>query len=264
MDLGAPRLLVHALRGILRGAALAAFCVASGAAADSPLTARCDDGAWKRAPLTSATYGGPTTRYAHGVLGDAIEYGHLTLTYGGTAGARRFELPLARVFEDIAPRIVDIDGDGNAQEVMVVESHQDKGARLALYDGCGLITATPYIGQRNRWLAPVGATDLDGDGRIEVAYVDRPHLAKTLRIWRYADGTLTQVGSYANVSNHKIGWDYIAGGLRQCGTKPEMIVASGDWRSVLAVTFDGKQAAAGVVSAYSSDAMEKALSCSGQ
>jgi hypothetical protein len=47
-----------------------------------------------------------------------------------------------------------------------------------------LLAATPHIGSANRWLAPIGAADLDGDGRVEIAYVDRPHLARTLRIWR--------------------------------------------------------------------------------
>ena len=37
-------------------------------------------------------------------------------------------------------------------------------------------------------LAPLGAADLDGDGKIELAYIDRPHLAKILRIWRFDDG----------------------------------------------------------------------------
>jgi hypothetical protein len=48
------------------------------------------------------------------------------------------------------------------------------------------LASTPWIGQRFRWLAPVAAADLDGDGAMELAYVDRPHLARTLRVWRIA------------------------------------------------------------------------------
>ena len=44
-----------------------------------------------------------------------------------------------------------------------------QGARLAIYDETGLVSATPYIGRSNRWLAPLGAGDLDGDGNIELA-----------------------------------------------------------------------------------------------
>ena len=101
----------------------------------------------------------------------------------------------------------------------------------------GRITATPAIGQAFRWLAPLGAADLDGDGRVEIAYVDRPHLAKTLRIWRYdpTARTLNEVAQAPGVSNHRIGWAHIPGGLRNCGTGPEMILADADWQSILAL-----------------------------
>ncbi len=37
------------------------------------------------------------------------------------------------------------------------------------------------------------------------------------------------------MTNHQIGWDFIAGGRRDCGAGPEMVLASGDWRRVVAV-----------------------------
>ncbi|CAN0601882.1 unnamed protein product, partial [Ectocarpus sp. 12 AP-2014] len=104
--------------------------------------------------VRAAEYADPTTRYAHGVLGDAIEHGALVVET--TNGRRlRFILPQSRVFEDTNPRVVDVDGDGDA-EVVVVESDAQRGARLAIYDETGLIAANDYIGQRNRWLAPAG------------------------------------------------------------------------------------------------------------
>jgi hypothetical protein len=194
--------------------------------------------AWLSAPLKSARYVDPTTRYQHGVLGDAIEHGALELRYDGGNKPHLIRLPETRVFEDTEPRMVDVDGDGQ-REVVVVESHQNQGARLAIYNGAGLIAATPYIGQRNRWLAPVGVADLDGDGLIELAYVDRPHLAKILRVWRFEEGELTQISALDGVSNHRIGERNIAGGLRDCGSGAEMIVARADWQRLMAVTFDG-------------------------
>lgn len=122
----------------------------------------------------------------------------------------------------------------------MVESHQTQGARLALYNADGLIAATPYIGQRFRWLAPVAIADLDGDGLVELAYVDRPHLAKTLRVWRFEGGKLSQIASMPDLTNHRIGERDIAGGLRSCASGPEMILASGNWRDLVAVAFDGK------------------------
>ncbi len=189
--------------------------------------------------ITEATYSDPTDRYAHGVLGDAIEWGALEMR-GADGRLYRLDLPETRVFEDVAPRLYDVDGDGDA-EVIVVEADVSLGARIAIYDTEGLVAANDFIGRRFRWLAPVGvgAADLDGDGRVELAFVDRPHLAKTLRVYRFENGALTPVGALPGVTNHRIGEPDIAGDIRLCGETPEMIVASADWAEVLAVTFNG-------------------------
>lgn len=188
--------------------------------------------------VTSARYADPTDRYTHAILGDALEWG--TLVMKTDAGrALRLTLPHTRVFEDTAPRLSDVDRDGEA-EVIVVETDLSRGARLAIYDPDGLVAATEFIGQPFRWLAPVGAADLDGDGRVEIAYVDRPHLAKTLRIFRFASGTLTPVADYPGVTNHRIGETDIAGGIRDCGSGPQMIVATADWSRLVALNFDGR------------------------
>ncbi|WP_163849297.1 FG-GAP repeat domain-containing protein [Pseudooceanicola aestuarii] len=210
--------------------------------------------------ITGAQYAAPTTRYAHGILGDAVEWGALVLTLSdGTR--RRHVLPQRLVFEDTAPRLADLDGDG-APEVIVVESDRRKGARLAIWSGAGRMTATPHIGQANRWLAPVGAADLDGDGRMEIAYVDRPHLARVLRIWRYSDTTLTQVASAAGLTNHRIGWPDIPGGLRRCDKGVEMVLASADWRQVIAARFDGQKITARAIAPLADkDSLNAALTC---
>lgn len=189
------------------------------------------------AEITSARYTAPTTRYAHAVLGDAIEYGALELTHAD-GSTTLTTLPEVRVFEDLAPRLADLDGDG-APEVITVESHARRGARLAIHGSDGLIAATPYIGRAFRWLAPLGAADLDGDGHMELAYVDRPHLAKTLRIWRWQDGTLHEVAQMPGVTNHRIGDAVIWGGIRDCGAGPEMVLADSGFQSLSLVRFDG-------------------------
>ncbi|MEM7694223.1 MAG: VCBS repeat-containing protein [Pseudomonadota bacterium] len=208
------------------------------------------------AEVAAARYEGPTTRYPHGVLGDRVEYGALVITRGdGTAV--RFELPDHMVFEDIEPRLWDVTGDG-APEVVTVEADQRLGARLAIWTADGRLATTPPIGTRFRWLAPIAAADLDGDGAIEIAYVDRPHLAKTLRIWRYTDGWLTEVAALPGVSNHKIGWPYLVGGLTSCAGQPALVLASGDWQRVVAVTFNGAVSARDL-GAYSPAALSRAL-----
>ena len=210
----------------MRWLAAAFACLASGASAQT---------------IADADYSGPTDRYPHAVLGDDIEYTRLnvTLSDGRTLSAF-YENTL--VFEDVTPRLWDITGDG-VPEVVTIESHEAEGARLVIWglqDGqLRQIARTPFIGTRFRWLAPVGAADMDGDGHIEIAYVDRPHLAKTLRVWRYAPDGFSQVATLPGVTNHRIGEDYITGGLRDCGGGPEMVLADARWRDIVSVTFDG-------------------------
>lgn len=222
---GARRLPAPSLLRFIRRALLV-LCLLPGAALSSET-------------IVSAKYVGPTSRYAHAVLGDGIEHDTLVLTLMDEQ-TRRFTLPVTSVFEDTEPRLYDLDADA-APEVVVVESDQSRGARLAVYDASGFVTATPYIGTRFRWLAPLGAADLDGDGQIEVAYVDRPHLAKTLRIWRYQDRQLTEIASLKGITNHRIGERDIAGGIRRCGASPEMILARADWGELHAITFRNGQ-----------------------
>lgn len=219
--------------------------------------------------IREARYAEPTTRYAHGVLGDDVEWGALELIVGPCAGCSRTEtgkvtirLPETRVFEDLAPRLVDLEGDGRP-EVVVVESDMSQGARLAVYDGTGLIAATPFIGRANRWLAPVGAADFDGDGVREIAYIDRPHLAKTLRIWSFdRDNGLRHVADLPGLTNHRIGWDYISGGIRDCGQGPEIVTADAGWARVMVTRFDGKGFASRALGPYrDEDDLSRAMAC---
>ena len=205
-------------------AALALTAFAGGAAAEDIVAARYDE---------------PTTRYAHGILGDAIEYGALVMETASGRGLR-IRLPETRVFEDTAPRLFDVDGDGE-REVIAVETDLSLGARLSVYGSDGLESSNDFIGQSNRWLAPagVGAADLDGDGRVELVYVDRPHLARVLRIYEYRPGALKLEASFEGVTNHRIGESDIAGGIRTCGGVPEVVLADSGWQEVLALRWDG-------------------------
>lgn len=182
--------------------------------------------------IVKAEFGAPTTRYGHAILGDNVEYGALLMTLA-SGKKLRLTLPESHVFEDLAPRLADIDGDGEP-EVIVIETDVSKGAALAIYNASGMLAETPHIGRSHRWLAPVGVVDLDGDGFVELAYVDRPHLARVLTVWRYKDGALSLVATQQGLTNHKIGQDFISGGIRICGNGPEMITASADWSRIIA------------------------------
>ncbi|OIQ27124.1 MAG: hypothetical protein BM562_15440 [Alphaproteobacteria bacterium MedPE-SWcel] len=196
--------------------------------------------------VIGAEFASPTRRYDHGVLGDAVEFGTLLIhveihvehtdARSEAAVTRKtlaVNLPPSRVFEDLQPRLWDVTGDA-FPEVVVIETDLETGAQLAIYSADGdKFAATPHIGQTHRWLAPVGAADLDGDGLIEIAYVDRPHLARTLRIWRVRDGELEEIASAAGLTNHKIGEAVITSGIRDCGQGPEIVTVNGTWSRVV-------------------------------
>ena len=185
----------------------------------------------------------PTTRYQHGVLGDVTEWGGLDLLVdpcaiscqdGPPNQILRVTLPENRVFEDVTTRIADVDGKPGS-EVVVVETDLKLGASLAVYGPKGKLAATPFFGQRNRWLAPAGIADFDGDGRTEIAYVDRPHLQKDLVFVRLEGDKLVETLRLPGLTNHRIGDDFISGGVRDCGQGPELILASEDWSRVMRV-----------------------------
>ena len=210
--------------------------------------------------IVSARYRDPTTRYDHGILGDAVEYGGLEMLLGD--GRRlRLSLPENRVFEDISPRLVDLDGDG-APEIIAVESSLTKGARLSIYGEKGMIAATPFIGRPHRWLAPLGAADLDGDGAVELAYIDRPHLVRTLRVWRFKEGRLQPVATLSGLTNHQIGQAFISGGIRNCEGMAEIITVNADWSRIKATQLFNETLKARDIGSFSGlKSLEKALAC---
>lgn len=194
-------------------------------------------------------YSGATSAYPHGVLGDGFEAKSLYLRSeradrAGHCGVFIAHAGEGHVFEDTVPRLIDMDGDG-VSEVIAVRSSFTKGAQLVVYrEGdngrLDVMARTDYIGQRFRWLAVIGAADLDGDGQIEIAYIDRPHLAKVLRVVAIEDGALVEKVAGEGVTNHRIGERDIAGGIRNCGSGgPEMIVANANWTALLAVAIEG-------------------------
>jgi len=194
--------------------------------------------------IAAAWLTGPTDRYAHGALGDMIEASGLVVEL---KGGKRVSLRLKddSVFEDLTPRLADLDGDGD-DEVLVIRSYQDEGSALVLIeagpDGLRVAAETPPHGLANRWLNPVGVADFDGDGRPEVALVRTPHIGGTLMLFELKNGALVKDHAVSGFSNH-------INGTRELGMSavgdvngdgvPDLLVPDAGRGSLRMVTFAG-------------------------
>lgn len=197
------------------------------------------------AGIAEAWLTGPTQRYPHGIMGDAIEASGIRVV---TADGKTLDMTLGpdSVFEDRLARLADVDGDGG-DEVVVVHTYLNAGAALAVYevrDGAlRRLAEANAIGRPSRWLNPVGVADFDGDGMPEVAAVITPHIGGILKIYSVrGDVLVEEAASGRGFSNHFIG-------SRELGMSAmadangdgvtDMFVPSADRGALRIVTFAG-------------------------
>jgi hypothetical protein len=129
---------------------------------------------------------GPTTRYGHEALGDALEAGSITLVE--TAPQPRvvlnIDLPGHMVVEGIAPLWVDLDGDG-VREIIVTHSDASQGTQVVVYAETGeRIAAGPAIGQGFRGRHQLTVAPFGPDGELELADVLTPHIGGVIEFYR--------------------------------------------------------------------------------
>jgi FG-GAP-like repeat len=127
--------------------------------------------------IAEAWLADPTTRYRHFVLGSPYEAASIVakLRDGRTL---KLTLPSSSVFEDRQPRLADVDGDGR-DDIVLVHSYVDRGSALAVVSVV--------------------------DGRLDIAYVQMPHVLGRLRLWTLQSGKLVEIASLPDASNHTAG-----------------------------------------------------------
>jgi hypothetical protein len=154
----------------------------------------------------------PTDRYDHSVLGDKIEADSVVIEM---RDGKRHTVRLKNdaVFEDLEPRIADLDGDGH-DEIIVVKSYLKRGSALAViaerHGKYAIVAETPPLGGPHRWLGPVGVADFTGDGKTDIALVRQPHVIGALEVWSWRDRRLRKAAELPDAANHIAGTRAIA------------------------------------------------------
>jgi FG-GAP-like repeat len=189
-----------------------------------------------------AWLGTPTMRYPHKALGATTHAGSLHVLQNVAAGKFQeitHELPFNRVFEDRLPRLIDLDGDGH-DEIILIESDALRGSATVVYGLQSVRTAkgdnkkmslvelarSEQTGSTFRWLNPIGAADFDGDGKLDVASVITPHIGGLLTLYRYVPPKLVSFAQAMDTSNHRMGdlEQQVAVIVEQKGVRPTIIV----------------------------------------
>jgi hypothetical protein len=188
--------------------------------------------------VARAWFADPTSRYRHGVLGDAIEAGSLVIERRN--GQRAIlRLGADAVFEDIEPRIAKINGN---EMIVVVKSYLDRGSALAIVDpgSATIVAETPPIGHANAWLNPAGIADFNGDGATDIAFVRQPHVVGRLELWSLLSGRLQNTVEVSDVSNHFIGSRVLGMSFTadfDGDDRPDLAVPSLDRRTLRIIAF---------------------------
>lgn len=150
---------------------------------------------------------GATRRYDHGVLGDKIEAGSVTLVETGPQPriALTITIPAPQVIEGLAPLWADLNGDSR-REIIVTVSDNNQGAQEAVYDESGnRVAVGPAIGQGHRWRHQIAVAPFGPEGEAELVEVLTPHIGGVVQFYRLRGQQLEVVARVSGYTSHMIG-----------------------------------------------------------
>lgn len=186
---------------------------------------------------------GPTSRYAHNVLGDALEGSSLTLLETDPLRVVRVISTGTQVVEGTAPLWADLDDNGD-WEIVATLSDEEEGARLVIFDEEGnRLAEGPTTGRGYLWRHQLVGAPFEGGPNLILADVLTPHTEGMLEFFRWDPAQeLTVVSSVAGFSSHLLGSRNmdrsLAGDLDGDGFI-ELLVPTQDQTALAAVRFQG-------------------------
>jgi hypothetical protein len=148
----------------------------------------------------------PSQHYDHGILGDTVEAGSITMvaTQPEPHVVRTIPIPEEKVVEGIAPIWADITGDGE-KEIIVTLSDYGQGAQLAVVSEAGeLLAQSDPIGQSYRWRNQMAVGPFGPKGEIELVDVLTPHINGVVEFFQLQGERLEIVASVPGYTSHVI------------------------------------------------------------
>ena len=149
---------------------------------------------------------GPTSRYRHSVLGDAVEADSITIvvTESTPYVERVITVPDPWVIEGLAPIWADLNGDGS-EELIVTLSSQTDGGKIVVYNDAGEIEAEGLgIGRGFRWRNQMAVAPYGSNGEVELSAVLTPHIGGTVEFYRWSGKRLEISASIPGFTSHVI------------------------------------------------------------
>ena len=192
---------------------------------------------------------GPTGRYPHGVLGDAVEAEAITVVELGPGATLRakggFVLAGEAVFEELGATLADLDEDGRP-ELLVARSTPGQGAALVALTWRGgrlePFAEGPPVGQAGRWVHLLGVGDVAGGRRPHVVSLRTPHIGGILQAFEVAPPRLVLRGERPGLSTHAIGsrnLDQVALADLNGSGRPQIVAPDRQRRKIVGVEWLG-------------------------